>query len=254
MQQAEKILSFAAAHKSKLKQYFAGECYPSSFSKIFQFSKHERSALWLHSIETPIELCRFLKTPFLTLSELINNPTYHHYTIKKKRGGERHIYAPDKNLKVVQKRFNYFLQAYYSCIKPSEVLGFVINPNIVGAHFCNIVENAQPHTGKKHLLNIDLKDFFPSIAASSVKAVFSSPYFNFSEQLATALTLLTTYEGKLPIGTPTSPVISNFVCMPLDADIRKYCLINNIQYTRYADDLTFSSDTIITSDIYPEKL
>jgi RNA-directed DNA polymerase len=62
-------------------------------------------------------------------------------------------------------------------------------------------------------------------------------------RLANALTLLTTYEGKLPIGAPTSPVISNFICYQLDSDLIDFCGENHLTFTRYADDLTFSSDT-----------
>ena len=209
--------------------------------------KHVFNALFLLSLENPNELCRFLKTTMPPLEEIINIPVYEHYTVKKKRGGERHIYAPEKPLKKIQKRLNYYLQAYYLWIKPDEVHGFVINPYYLGSH-CNIAANAAVHTGKKHLLNIDLKDFFPSISAKRIKNLFTSPYFNYNEQIATALTLLTTYQSKLPTGAPTSPVLSNFVCLGLDACLRKFCQENGLRFTRYADDLTFSSDALISQD------
>ena len=213
--------------------------------KYFGLCKaHELNALLLLSIECPVDLCFFLNTPIHQLEEIINNPVYHHYTINKKRGGKRHIFAPDKQLKMIQKRLNYYLQAYYLWIKPSEVHGFVINPHYLGAH-CNIVANARVHTGKKHIVNIDLKDFFPSISAKQIFELFSSPYFNYDKQLATALTLLTTYQAQLPAGAPTSPVLSNFVSLHLDADLRAFCSQNELLFTRYADDLTFSSDHII---------
>jgi len=98
-------------------------------------------------------------------------------------------------------------------------------------------------------LNIDLKDFFPNISAWQVKNLFTSDYFGLNEQVATALALLTTYEAKLPTGAPTSPVLSNFICLQFDADLRQFCQENRLQFTRYADDLTFSSDTPISQDI-----
>lgn len=249
MPKVEEILTFSQAHKSKIQKYFNGGYYYSNTPKLLQeIKKHELNALFLLSIETPAELCKFLKTSFFELEERINNPVYKYYAIRKKRGGERQINAPEKKLKAIQRRLNYFLQAYYLWIKPNEVFGFVVNPHYLG-NYCNIAENAKPHIGKKHLLNIDLKDFFPSISACRVKSVFTSSYFNFSEQIATALTLLTTYEGKLPIGIPTSPIISNFVCFQLDADLKSFCETNGLRFTRYADDLTFSSDTLITNDI-----
>jgi RNA-directed DNA polymerase len=97
-------------------------------------------------------------------------------------------------------------------------------------------------------LNIDLKDFFSSISARQVKTLFESEYFNFNEQISTALTLLTTYKGLLPTGAPTSPAISNFICKSLDQDIKSFSSLKTLTYTRYADDLTFSSDQPITND------
>ncbi|MBS1646734.1 MAG: RNA-directed DNA polymerase [Bacteroidetes bacterium] len=244
----EEIVTFSKAHKSNIQKYFNGGHPYSTLPKLVQkIKKHERNALFLLSTETPTELCTFLKTPFFQLEEIINNPIYKQYEIKKKRGGNRQIYSPEKKLKAIQRRLNYFLQAYYLWIRPNEVFGFVVNPHYQGT-FCNIVENAKPHTGKKHILNMDLKDFFPSISASRIKSVFASSYFNFSEQIATALALLTTYEGKLPIGAPTSPVISNFVCFQLDADLKNFCETTGLQFTRYADDLTFSSNLLISNE------
>ncbi|MDR1115262.1 MAG: reverse transcriptase family protein [Tannerella sp.] len=224
---------------------------------ILQFSKnqkgvlqkHELNALHLLSLKNPMKLCRFLETPIYYLEKIINSPEYKQYTITKKRGGKRYIFEPQKRLKRIQKRLNYYLQAYYLCIKPEEVHGFVINPHYLNKTHCNIVANAEVHTGKKHMLNIDLKDFFPSIPARRIKKLFTSPIFNFSEQIATALTLLTTYEAKLPTGAPTSPILSNFVCLELDADLRNFCRENQLQFTRYADDLTFSSNEFISNEI-----
>jgi len=228
-------------HQTVLQKY-AGDA-----SRLHPSPKHISNALSLLSLESPRELCRFLNTSIYPLEKIINSPEYNHYILPKKRGGERQIFAPEKQLKLIQKRLNYYLQAYYLWIKPVEVHGFVINPHYLGAH-CNIVANANVHTGKKHVLNIDLEDFFPSIPAKRIKNLFTSPYFNFNEQIAIALTLLTTYEGKLPAGAPTSPVLSNFICLDLDADLRIFCHENGLQFTRYADDLTFSSDTLISAD------
>ena len=181
------------------------------------------------------------------LEEIFNAPVYKHYTIKKKRGGERHIFAPEAVLKHIQRRLNRYLQMSYLQIKPNEVHGFVINPRFYDNQ-CNIVANAAPHTGKKHLLNIDIKDFFPSISAKRIMNLFLSPSFNYPQQVAIALTLLTTYQGKLPTGAPTSPVLSNFVCLELDACLLTFCMENRLQYTRYADDLTFSSYQVIPQE------
>ncbi|HUH73534.1 MAG TPA: reverse transcriptase family protein [Chitinophagales bacterium] len=211
------------------------------------YKPHEINALHLLSIRKSVDLCKLLDTDFFSIEEQINQPTYYQYYIPKKKGGKREILAPEFNLKLIQRCLNDFLQSYYLCIKPKEVYGFIIRPDYIDTR-CNIVENARKHVGKKQVLNIDLKDFFPSITAKRVRDLFVSPYFNFNENIAIALTLLTTYQGKLPTGAPTSPVISNFICIQLDSDLRAFCQENNLTYTRYADDLTFSSDLPISSD------
>lgn len=238
------IIQFARRNKVIINDCFNYKLYVNDFSIL---KKHQKNALVFASIETPLELCRFLKTHITEVNEIINSPEYIQFSIPKKKSGHREIFAPGKRLKSLQKHLNYFLQAYYLCIKPKEVYGFVMNPHFKGS-YCNIVENAKMHLQKKSVLNIDLKDFFPSISASQVKALFLSDRFQFNEQVATALTLLTTYQGKLPIGAPTSPVISNFICEHLDKDLIAFCETHELSYTRYADDLTFSSYREITND------
>lgn len=183
---------------------------------------------------------------------LQQQPQYQTFAIPKKRGGTRTIAAPNKILKAVQHRINRWLQAYYILLKPQEVHGFVRYGLLKHCHQSNIVENAKPHVGKNYLLNIDLKDFFPSISAQKIKQVFSSPLFVMPSPIATALTRLCTHEGKLPIGAPTSPVLANFVCLPLDRELIAFCKAHHLTYTRYADDLSFSSQEKIGNSILSE--
>lgn len=208
---------------------------------------HQKNAYKFLSVNSPGKLCRLIRINFYELQDLINNPVYIHFRIPKKKSGYREISAPDPRLKKVHKRLNYYLQAYYLCIKPAEVMGFIINPKYAETKH-DIIENARMHVGKKYLLNIDLKDFFSNISAKRVKDLFSSDLFYFDEQLVTALTLITTYKGKLPTGAPTSPVISNFLCLQMDQQIKDFCIANSIQYSRYADDLSFSSNIKIEQE------
>ncbi len=242
----ENIAAFARSEKRNIWKFHYGMSHLLGAS-FKNYKKHEFNALFFLTLEKPSELYKLLRTNFISLEETINHPVYRNYTIEKKKGGTREIFAPGNRLKLYQKTLNYFLQAYYLWIKPAEVHGFVINPNYLGTQ-CNIVENAKVHTNKKYVLNIDLKDFFPNILAYRVKELFTSPLFDFNKPIANALSLLTTFQGKLPIGAPTSPVISNFICHQLDRDLKEFCVINNLTYTRYADDLTFSSDLEITTD------
>ncbi len=62
------------------------------------------------------------------------------------------------------------------------------------------------------------------------------------------IALLGTYEKKLPTGSPCSPVLANMVCYEMDKELEMFCLNNSIRYTRYADDLSFSSETFIQKE------
>jgi RNA-directed DNA polymerase len=208
---------------------------------------HKLHATRFLAIQTPAELARLMIVSFMELEECINRPQYDCFQIRKLSGGHRSIEAPAGTLKRIQKRLNFFLQAYYLWIKPAEVHGFVINPKYLNKN-CNIVENARAHVGRKHIMGIDLAEFFPSIRASRVREVFLSDYFQFSDQLATALALLVTYQGRLPTGAPTSPVISNFVCLEMDKALKTCCQENDIVYSRYADDMSFSADRPFTKE------
>jgi RNA-directed DNA polymerase len=247
------IKTLAISEKAKVHAWYYMNHGCFIHPSLGHFRNHELNALLLLSIEQPVELCKFLKTPLIHLEQIINNPSYQFFTIPKKQGGAREILAPDEELKKIQKHLNYYLQAWYLCIKPAEVHGFVIHPHYL-EEYCNIVANASIHVGKKHLLNLDLKDFFPGISAKRVRDLFRSDLFGFSDQIATAMTLLTTYKGTLPIGAPTSPVISNFICLQLDADLISYCENHHLSYSRYADDLTFSSNEVITPEITGELI
>jgi RNA-directed DNA polymerase len=247
MSEIIEILNASLSDRIALHQNYRN-CLSRPLFAFAKFPNHEKNAGFFLSISTPHQLCHFFKRPLSEFQEIINNPKYSDLVIKKKRGRKRQIHVPSNELKAIQKRLNFFLQAYYLCIKPEEVFGFVINPDYQEKQ-CNIKENALPHVGQKHLLNLDLKDFFSSISASAVKALFKSNYFKFEDQLATALTLLTTYEGKLPTGTPTSPVISNFICLKMDEALKSFSETHRINFTRYADDLSFSSNQPFSQDL-----
>lgn len=102
----------------------------------------------------------------------------------------------------------------------------------------NIKDNAAVHTGHERLLAVDLTDFFSSISAARIERLFIET--GMSEQVASALSRFVTIGGTLPLGLPTSPVISNAVFLP--TDIRLLALAQDVgaAYGRYSDDLAFS--------------
>jgi RNA-directed DNA polymerase len=191
------------------------------------------------SVEDFYDLQLFLKVDGRKLEDLINRPLYYTFEIPKKKGGTRKIQSPSTDLLAIQKGLNHYFQAIYLLQKPKEVHGFINKPE--GYEYCySIVSNATSHINKKHVLNMDLKDFFPSISAKRVRQILVKQIGINDSQMADVLALLCTYQKSLPIGAPTSPVLSNFACLEMDKELATYCLLKDIDYTRYADDLTFS--------------
>jgi RNA-directed DNA polymerase len=103
------------------------------------------------------------------------------------------------------------------------------------------ITNAKIHKGKKYHLCTDLSNFYPSVTSNLVYEMFIA--LSFSPDVSRLLTKLTTYTYILPQGTPTSPYIANLVFIPFDEILIKKCEENNIYYSRYVDDLTFSSQS-----------
>lgn len=101
------------------------------------------------------------------------------------------------------------------------------------------VTNALPHAGKKWMQKFDIKDFFDSIDSAMVTLALIET--GLSTRLAKQLTLLVTHDNKLPAGACTSPLLSNLVFRNIDVQLASLALERDIVYTRYADDLTFSS-------------
>lgn len=167
---------------------------------------------------------------------------YETFMVKKKSGGERQINSPIKGLKSILRVLNFVLQ---SCFEPHKSAnGFVLNKSIV--------TNAKQHLGKNYVYNIDLKDFFHSFDRKKVKGALMQEPFNLKsekEPLAFLIASLCTHpleiEGEikivLPQGSPTSPTLTNLLCIRLDRRLKGLSKKVEASYSRYADDITFSS-------------
>jgi retron-type reverse transcriptase len=165
---------------------------------------------------------------------------YRHFQIEKRSGGTRLISTPRVFLKVVQRWI--LLNILYRMGLPSFVTGFVPERGLLA--------NGVPHVGRKYLARVDLQDFFPSISFSSVQRVYAD--FGFTEDVSRLLTKLSTLNGSLPQGAPTSPYLANLVFLPCDDQLKDMCEKYNFRYSRYADDLTFSSNTPISGSFLKE--
>lgn len=159
---------------------------------------------------------------------------YKEYFIKKRSGGLRHICAPYSDLKYVQRWIyeNILLRKLNSI--SNCVHGFMPKEE----HVRNILSNAKNHTGTKWLINIDLCNFFETIKYDSVWAYFKG--LGYEEEVVTLLAKLCTYKHKLPQGAPTSPILSNLIARPMDDELVSLAQSYNCNYSRYADDITFS--------------
>ncbi|NBC08748.1 MAG: hypothetical protein GVY26_16280 [Bacteroidetes bacterium] len=187
------------------------------------------------------ELCLLLKTDKRKLELLANQPPYKTFTVPKKDGGERLIEAPGGPLKKVQGLLNRYLQSAYFLEKSTAAYGFVVGVRN-DEDRRNVLTNAKKHLGKTYLLNIDLQDFFHSVTRDQVLDILLKPPFNFKRRLPDLLADLLTYNGRLPMGAPTSPVLSNFACRELDRRLSAMAEDLLWTYTRYADDMSFSGN------------
>ena len=104
----------------------------------------------------------------------------------------------------------------------------------------SIVTNASRHLHREIILNFDLEDFFPSIHFGRVKGLFEGKPYLLSPTVALALARICCYQGVLPIGAPTSPIVANMICAQMDSQLKRIAIDCGSTYTRYADDITFS--------------
>ena len=165
---------------------------------------------------------------------LIHKPERHYRTfqIPKSNGGTRNIQSPRTMMKVAQ----YFLLDYvlYRC--PIHVAAMAYSRG------CTVRSNAEIHVGRRFVANIDVENFFPSLSRRIIlrELVASGMEAN----TANLVSRLTTYENGLPQGAPTSAALSNIALFRVDDEIFNHCQLIGVEYTRYADDITFSGESL----------
>nr|WP_321236181.1 reverse transcriptase family protein [uncultured Psychroserpens sp.] len=190
-----------------------------------------------------------INSKFLYHLSITKDDRYKEFSISKKSGKKRKIETPDELLKRVQRLINYLLQVIFEPYSHYSSNGFLFGKGII--------RNAKPHINKNNVLNLDIKDFFPSINFRRIKVVLELNPFNLKnerERISFLIANLCTYKNHLPQGAPTSPILSNIVTQRLDRKLTKESLELNIKYTRYADDLTFSSNQNILNKGFVKKV
>ena len=172
------------------------------------------------------ELARRLDVSVEELTEL--SPEYTERFIEKRGGGTRRFLIPSPELKFLQQKILRRLLDRLSV--HSAATGFESGKSIV--------HNAAQHVDQAVVICMDVRDFFPRTTDDRVTVYFQRIGWN--RETAELLTRLTTWEGGLPQGAPTSPRLSNLVNHVLDARIERFVQHRKGNYTRYADDICVS--------------
>jgi len=166
---------------------------------------------------------------------------YKSYTIPKQTGGSRKIVQPSKELKIYQR---YLISTIFNKLPVHDAVYSYREGR-------SIKQMAEKHINARYLLRIDFKEFFPSIRGEHIREFLTSNVdhieLSISDYDLTLINLLVCKSNKLTIGAPSSPVISNIILYELDEFLFNKCYAENIIYTRYADDLYFST-------MFPNKL
>lgn len=199
----------------------------------------------LKSASTLGDLAALLHFKSSALSFVIyKTPTAGKYTtfdVPKRTGGVRTIQAPFGPLKLIQRRLSGYLQ---DCLDEIEVTQGKISRASHGfKRKRSILTNAKEHRNRRYVFNVDLQDFFPSINFGRVRGYFiNDKRFLLNSTVATAIAQIACRDGSLPQGSPCSPVISNLIAHILDIHLVRLAESVGCTYTRYADDLSFSTN------------
>jgi len=166
---------------------------------------------------------------------------YREFEIPKKNGGTRKIKAPTEKLKHLQRRLSDLLNSCLEELSDNHKKKDKLSHGFRKGH--SIITNAAMHKKKRFVFNMDLQDFFPSINFGRVRGFFiNNSNFQLEPAIATIIAQIACHDNELPQGSPCSPVISNLLAHHLDIRLSSLAAKAKCTYTRYADDLTFSTN------------
>lgn len=170
------------------------------------------------------------KTSYLNRAIVFTNFFYRVFKIKKSTTGFRSISEPLPSLKEIQ---SWILENILYQI-PSSKFAKAYIPGV------SLKQNLVFHRNQAQVLKLDIKDFFGNIRRPRIEAIFR--HEGYSYNVSNMLSKLCTLHECLPQGAPTSAYLSNLVMRKFDESVSEICLNNEIRYSRYADDLTFSGE------------
>jgi RNA-directed DNA polymerase len=171
---------------------------------------------------------------------------YKRFTIPKANGLVRQIDAPIEPLKLLQRRLANLLNVCCEELErenPRHPLSHGFHKSHGFRPKRSIVTNAHEHRNRRYVLNLDLHDFFPSINFGRVRGFFLKNHdFMLHDIVATTIAQIACHEGALPQGSPCSPILSELVTNILDVRLARLAKKHRVTYSRYADDITFSTN------------
>lgn len=189
-------------------------------------------------IQNADHLAVYLGVSSSLIRQILHKKSYHYrqFDLPKSDGTSRQISTPKTYLKVLQ----WWIADNVLCSAPIDdcVHGFVRGRSYV--------TNAEAHISAKHLLNVDIKGFFPSITQDMISTVFRT--LGYGDDGARFLADICSLDGVAPTGAPTSPAIGNAILSDFDDAMIDAASSVGLKYTRYADDLTFSSSDFIEKE------
>jgi RNA-directed DNA polymerase len=175
-----------------------------------------------------------------TLYKVPEEQKYKKFQIAKKNRGVREICAPQNALKLLQ-------QNLATLLYDSRDELMIANPRRTLSHGFrrkqSIITNATPHKNRRFVLNLDLESFFPTFNFGRVRGFFlKDKDFALEPKVATVIAQIACFEHALPQGSPSSPVIADMVAHILDVRLVRLAKTHRVRYSRYAEDLTFSTN------------
>lgn len=199
----------------------------------------------LRACSSRSDLAKLLGYPAKQLSYLLykipDAQKYSSFDIAKKNGGTRTIDAPIVRIKFLQRRLSHVLYESVEDIRKTDRSAFSTSTGF--SKGLSIVDNAEIHHARRFVFNVDLKDFFGAIHIGRVRGFFKTDKrFQLNDEVALTIAQIACHNGSLPQGSPCSPVISNLLGTVLDGRMRSFARRNGCYYSRYVDDLTFSTN------------
>lgn len=212
--------------------------FPDQVGPAKEFTEQTK----LPYLESVDHLCAYIGVAPSLIRQIQHKKYYHYrtFTLPKHDGSSRLITSPKTYLKVIQ-------WWIYDNILGCADLADCVHGFRPGRSF---ITNANVHLGQRHILNVDIKRFFPSITKVMVKDQFRK--LGYGEAGSALLADICTLNDCAPTGAPTSPALGNLVLSEMDRQFVNFAHLRGFRYTRYADDLTFSSDQFIDESLLME--